>query len=197
MPEPPDPPAVTDLLRALAAQLDLAGEDAAIVIVGGAALLVHGWISRATRDVDVIATGTPASGPHPATVAPPDPLPPGLVVAARKVARDFGIEESWLNTVVAHQWKAGLPPGFAGRVVWRRIGRLALGLAGRLDLIHLKMFAAVDHGPRSRHYRDLLALRPTSDELATAAGWVRTQDASPAFGANLDELIADALRHVE
>lgn len=85
-----DPPAVTDLVRALAEQLEAAGEDAAIVIVGGAALLMHGWINRATRDVDVIATGTPASGPHPATVAPPDPLPPALVAAARKVARDFG-----------------------------------------------------------------------------------------------------------
>ena len=59
------------------------------------------------------------------------------------------------------------------------------------------MFAAVDQGPRSRHYADLLALRPTSGELAAAAEWVRTQDASPGFAANLEEPIADALRHVE
>ena len=59
------------------------------------------------------------------------------------------------------------------------------------------MFAAVDQGPRSRHCADLLALRPTSGELAVAAEWVRTQDASAGFGANLEELIADAIRHVE
>ena len=88
MQTPPSPLAIPDLLRALADQLELAGEDGAIVIVGGAALLMHGWISRATRDVDVIATGRPAEGSLEATVAPPDPLPPALVAAASRVARD-------------------------------------------------------------------------------------------------------------
>ena len=39
----------------------------------------------------------------------------------------------------------------------------------RSALLALKLFAAVDRGPRSVHMQDLLALRPTSLELKDAA----------------------------
>lgn len=65
-----------------------------------------------------------------------------------------------------------------------------MGLAGRADLIALKLHAAVDTDVRSRHYRDLLALAPTPDELAEAAVWVRAQDAGEGFATLVTEVIA-------
>jgi hypothetical protein len=64
-----------------------------------------------------------------------------------------------------------------------------VGLVGRRTLIALKLFAAVDQGPRSVHYQDLVTLSPTPAELEAAAEWVTTQDASEAFAVMLQEVI--------
>jgi hypothetical protein len=76
-------------------------------------------------------------------------------------------------------------------VRWRRYGNLHVGLAGRLDLIALKLFAATDaDGPAGgRHTKDLLALRPTAVELARAARWVKRQDAGELFPRHVDEVV--------
>ena len=79
------------------------------------------------------------------------------------------------------QWNVGLPPGLAERLHWRDYAALSVGVADRYDLIFLKAFAAVEGGPHESHYKDLLALRPSSEELAEALGWVSTQDQSPQF----------------
>ena len=50
----------------------------------------------------------------------------------------------------------------------------------RFDLIHLKLFAAIDQGP-GRHVSDLKALHPSEDELLLASRWVLTQDAGEVF----------------
>jgi hypothetical protein len=144
-------------LRAVGELLARRGQSAAIVVVGGTALNLLRVVERATRDVDVIATATP------------EPLPTPLTDAIRTVARDLGLPSDWLNTTVAGQWQTGLPPGFTSRIVWRVDGGLWIGLAGRLDLIYLKLYAAADDvGPASRHFTDLLALRPTTNELTAA-----------------------------
>ena len=67
----------------------------------------------------------------------------------------------------------GLPPWISDDLTWRRFGALLIGLAGRQTLIALKLFAAVDQGPRSVHYQDLVVLAPTDEELDIAASWVR------------------------
>lgn len=86
--------------------------------------------------------------------------------------------------------KFALPDGFEDRVQWSRFGSLHVGTAGRLDLIALKLFAAVDNpGFRNVHYQDLLAMRPTQEELATARAWVVTQDASSTFPALVDAMV--------
>jgi flagellar hook-basal body complex protein FliE len=60
-------------------------------------------------------------------------------------------------------------------------------------LIFLKLYAAVDsEGPQSVHYQDLLALRPTSKELAAAARWAKSQDTSAEFA----QLLKEVLGHV-
>ena len=88
--------------------------------------------------------------------------------------------------------RAGLPSGLERRVHWRRSSALWVGLVDQYDLIFFKLFAAADSsGPRSVHYLDLIALRPTAKGLSEAAEWVRTQDASSEFAT----ILAQVLRH--
>jgi len=179
-------------LHAVGQLLARRGQSAAIVVVGGTALNLLHVVERATRDVDVIATATPRSDGPPSDVLPPEPLPKVLTDAIRTVARDLGLPSDWLNTTVGAQWKTGLPPGFASRVIWRADAGLWVGVAGRLDLIYLKLYAAADDiGPTSRHFTDLLALRPTANELADARSWItETQDPSPAMAQALEVVTA-------
>lgn len=179
--------------RALSAVGDLLaadGEDVRVVVVGGAALSLLGTIERATRDVDVIALGVVSA----ATVrlVPPKSLPVALERAIATVARDLDIPPNWMNTVVASQWSTGLPPRFGEGVGWRRFGGLWVGLPGRFALTCLKLYAAADQpGPESRHFQDLLALKPSAEELAAAAEWIATQD--PTIGEIVAKVIAHAL----
>jgi len=178
-------------LQAAGALLARRGEQAAIVVVGGTALNLLGVITRATQDVDVIAAGTPSGTAPPSEIRAPDPLPDVLMRAVVTVARDLGLPDDWLNTTVARQWVTGLPPGFAARVTWRQYGGLWVGLAGRRDLIFLKLYAAADDvGPTSRHFKDLLALKPTADDLEAARRWIALQDASPEMHNVVDQVIA-------
>ena len=190
----------TELENALGAVgelLQAEGARAAIVVVGGASLSLLGLVPRTTRDVDVIArVEEPEPGAVPeertpaAPLVPPEPLPEPLVRAIRTVARDFGLPPDWMNTDVALQWRSGLPPGLEDGLSWRRYDALRVGLVGRRALIALKLFAAVDGGPGGVHFQDLVALGPTDDEMAQAAAWVRTQDASSVFGQMVGEVVA-------
>lgn len=185
----------TELERALQAAGELLraeGAEAAIVVVGGASLSLLGFLSRTTRDVDVIARlRNPEDGDATTRLLiPPAPFPEPLARAVRTVARDFGLPVDWMNADVALQWRSGLPPGLADDLAWRRYSALRVGLAGRSSLIALKLFAAVDGGPRGVHFQDLLALHPTDGELEEAAAWVRTQDASAVFVQMVGEVVA-------
>jgi hypothetical protein len=178
-------------LRAVGEILERRGDRAAIVVVGGTALNLLGVVERFTRDVDVIAIATPNPKRQPREIRPPDPLPNSLRDAVQTVTRDLRLPADWLNTTVAMQWKTGLPPGFATRVHWERYAGLWVGLADRLDLIHLKLYAAADDvGPQSRHFQDLVALAPTAAELSQARAWIKTQDRSPEFADSVDQVIA-------
>ena len=169
----------------------------AIIVVGGVALNMLGLLQRTTQDVDIIARGiAPTSELETALqLLNPDPLPDGLVRAIATVARDFGLPPDWMNTEVAMQWRFGLPPSIKEDLTWRRFGGLSIGLAGRRTIIALKLFAAVDQGPNSVHFQDLIALSPSSDELADAARWVYTQDASEDFPRLVDEVVQSLTEH--
>ena len=100
-----------------------------------------------------------------------------------------------MNSTVTAQWDQGLPPGFEERIHWQKHGELDVGVADRRDLIFLKLYAAVDsEGPESVHYQDLLALRPSHEELEGAATWVRAQDTSVEFAGMLDEVVSHVRR---
>ena len=180
------PERTEDLFRALGEHLHALGGRAEIVVIGGAALQILGYVSRPTRDVDVVAVLDEGR------LREAQPLPPLLNEAAVRVARDFGLPTDWLNAGPADLARLGLPDGFLGRVHTRTYGpALTVHVADRLDLIHLKLYAMVDHGG-GRHEVDLRALRPTHDELLMAARWARTH--GPSEG--LREQLEAALHHL-
>jgi Nucleotidyltransferase of unknown function (DUF6036) len=162
-------------LQALAETLETRDLRYELVAVGGSGLLLLGLLSRATRDLDIVAVVDDGK------YVKAHPLPPALLDAVRDVGEVLGIGTDWLNAAPAALLDFGLPEGFAQRTEIRDFGALVLHLASRPDQICLKLYAAVDQGPTSKHVDDLRSLAPTADELRVAATWTRTHDASPAF----------------
>lgn len=142
--------------------------------------------------MDVIARAPDVGSDDTVSLIPPDPLPEALREAVVRVARDFGLNDDWLNTKIGEQWALGLPPSFENDITWQEYGALRVGIAGRRSLIALKLFAAVVRGPESVHYQDLVTLSPSEAELGAAADWVRIQDTSSVFAEQLEQVI----RHV-
>jgi len=179
---------LNEALSALAAFLEEAhAEPENFVLIGGSALLALGLISRTTLDADIMAGVDLRKG-----LVDPRPMSDTLRTAALRVAREYDLEENWLNTGPADQVLAGLPEGFLERLTPRNYGpRLTIHLPDRYDLIHLKLFAAVDQG-MGRHVTDLAALSPTDPELLAAARWVLTQDAGEVF----PFIVRDALKQM-
>jgi hypothetical protein len=176
--------ATDDLLRALGEQLAAQREHFTIAVVGGSALLALELVSRATRDVDVLAI---VDGEE---LMSAQPLPAALAGAAHTVARDFGLSEDWLNPGPTSLLDLGLPEGFFERAQHRRYGRgLAVLFASRLDQIHLKLYATVDQGT-GKHLNDLQTLAPTEQELLDAAHWSRTHDPSDGYRRVLASVLA-------
>jgi len=166
-----------------------------IVAVGGGSLLLLGLISRPTADLDVVAFIEAGRYVKRAV------LPVDLAEAAGATARVMGIREDWINAGPVALLDFGLPAGFADRTVERRYGGLVVHLAGRRDQVFLKLYAAVDQGPSSKHFQDLVALSPSREELLDAARWAMTHDPSPGFRSELLKVLAglgdeDADRHL-
>jgi hypothetical protein len=119
-----------------------------------------------------------------------DRLPADLLDAARQIGVAAGIREDWLNSVAADVMNPpGLPPGFADRVRVLRYGTLTIHVASRVDLICLKVHAAVDRAPASKHLDDLRLLEPTSAELIQAGQWAVGHDPSHGFRSQLVALL--------
>ncbi len=178
------PDTLDAILAALADQLRSMDERQEIVVIGGSALTALDLVRRATKDVDLVAIAEHGE------LRSAKPLPDALRVARDRVARDFGLDENWLNGGPTDLLKWGLPEGFMGRVVTRRYNEaLTVHFAGRLDQIHFKLFAMVDQAG-GRHEADLRALHPKREELIAAAHWSMTQDPSPGY----KMVLTDALK---
>jgi hypothetical protein len=174
------------LLGALGEQLGAFAGHLELVVIGGSALTALGLVRRATRDVDLLAIAVNGE------LRLAEPLPDVLLSARAAVARDFDLDENWLNPGPTDLIKWGLPHGFMARVVTRPYGpALVVHFAGRVDQIHFKLFAMVDQGG-GRHETDLRALDPTRAELIAAARWSITQDPSPGYRS----VLIEALRYL-
>jgi len=75
-------------------------------------------------------------------------------------------------------------------------GGLDVGLAGRLDLICFKLDAAADQPTsNSRHFRDLVALNPSDQEIAIASEWVHEKNVGDEHHTIID-LVVEYVRSV-
>lgn len=122
-------------------------------------------------------------------VMPIRPLPGPLRDAVVDVGRTYGLADDWLNTGPDSLLELGLPDGFIERLERRDFGGLVAWLAGGFDMVCFKLYAAVDQGPRSRHFQDLRDLNPDRDDLLSAAHWAISHDPSPGFRSLLVETL--------
>ncbi|MBU4311469.1 MAG: nucleotidyl transferase AbiEii/AbiGii toxin family protein [Candidatus Omnitrophica bacterium] len=177
------------ILRALSEQLDAEGViNVEMVVCGGAALSILGYVQRTTKDIDVVAF-VDKSKDGLTFLTKADPLRPEIIEAARKVQRDFNLPENWLNAGPASVMDFGLPEGLMDRVETRTYGKsLIIHFLSRYDQIHLKLHAAVDQSG-GRHYDDLMALEPTVQELEDAARWSMTHDSSEGYRGVLKDFL--------
>ena len=180
---------VETILSALGEQLEgLPTEPIEILVCGGSALNVLGLIQRTTEDVDVLAY-VMRNTEGKISIVKAEPLINELSVAAKIVARDFNLPEKWLNPGPASSVDFGLPEGLMERVITRKYGsKLVVHYLGRYDQIHFKVYAAVDQGA-GKHLDDLLALKPTSEEIENAALWSMTHDVSDGYKENLKSFL--------
>ncbi|MDP3072256.1 MAG: hypothetical protein Q8N18_18330 [Opitutaceae bacterium] len=178
---------LNEALSLLGERLRLSGgEPQELVVCGGSSLIARGYVSRVTRDVDVVARRLRGS-----ELVSAKPLPEAVVAAVARVAADLGLPLTWLNNGPADLFELGLPGGFASRLESHVYGsHLTVWHIGRVDQIHFKLYAAADQGG-GHHVTDLLALNPTADELLAAAQWTFTHDASPAFRALMKAILKE------
>lgn len=167
-----------DALTLLGDRLRLAGlPPQEVIICGGTSLMARGFISRTTKDVDILARRSPGT-----EFVSARELPKEFLEAADRVAIDLGLPANWINSGPVDLFEMGMPRGFDARLLSKSYGHLTAWYIGRIDQIHLKLYAAVDRSPGpSRHLQDLLALDPIPEELLDAARWAMTHDVSPGF----------------
>jgi hypothetical protein len=135
-----------ELLDALYRLGELLPEKAQIVIAGGAALILGGYLDRGTGDGDVVHS---------------DPPLVQLRSAILRVAEEKGLSTHWLNDGVK-AFADVLPEGFKERTDrMGTFGNLRVLLLGRMDLILSKFY-----GGREVDFEDLDELAPTDEEIA-------------------------------
>ncbi len=98
-----------------------------------------------------------------------------------------------MNIELASQIGYGLPEGFENRLIEKKYGSyLRIFYIAREDQIHFKLNAAVDVSKyEPRHLQDLIALKPTDDEMLTASLWVLEQETSSGFQKDLIRLLME------
>lgn len=150
---------VQKTLQLLDGTLKEMGVERDLFICGGAALILLRVSSRATMDVDVLSPQIDRT----------------LSSAAEKVGKELGLQSNWLNNGPSDLLKY-LGEGWEDRCSLSFDG-LALKVfsLSRLDLIRTKFWAACD---RMDDIPDILALRPSDEELTDAESWVLQCDAS-------------------
>jgi hypothetical protein len=152
-----------------------------IVAIGGGSLLLLRQIERTTNDLDLVALLKDGQ------FVSADPLPQGLLQAAEDVGNALELGRDWLNVGPASLFNMGLPPGFMNRLHTHHYKGLTIHLADRFDQIFFKLYASVDQGPRSKHFTDLIALKPSYDELEQAKSWCISHDVSENFESEISK----------
>ncbi len=154
-----------------------------VVAIGGGSLLLMRLHKRPTKDLDLVAFFKDGG------LLEANPIPEDLLKAVQEVGFALNLGKDWLNFGPASLMQFGLPEGFVDRMETKKFGGLIVHLSSRFDQICFKTYAAVDHGPESKHFTDLLTLNPIKEELERAKKWCLIHDASEAFSTQLDEML--------
>ena len=176
-----------EALMALGELLTDRGHSYEIVAIGGGSLLLLKQIERATRDIDLVALVKNRK------LISADPLPAALYEAAKDVGLALDLGADWLNIGPSSLLQMGLPEGFAERMHTRHYMGLTVHLADRFDQICFKLYASVDQGPTSKHFTDLVSLKPSSGELEEARSWCTSHDVSEDFSREIDKAIESVI----
>lgn len=181
---------IESCLMALSEQLEASGASTIeLVVCGGVALNILGYVKRPTVDVDIVAfVKKDKDGAD--SLVKADFLIPELKAAAEKVKKDFDLKEDWLNVGPASVIDFGFPEGLMKRVQTRRYGNnLIIHFLGRYDQIHFKLYAALTGERRIIHVGDLLALSPTKEEILDAVKWIMSRDSTQLYKQALGNLL--------
>lgn len=176
--------ALENALLMLGQRLSRSKQHYEIVAIGGASLVLLGYIDRTTKDLDLVALMEDGR------LLSAKALPPALLKEIKEVGAALELGEYWINGAPTSLLETGLPEGFEKRLVARRYDALTVHFAGRLDQICFKLYATVDQGPASKHFADLKRLEPAHNELLIARKWCLTQDVSPEFSVMLGQALS-------
>jgi hypothetical protein len=157
-----------DILNIELRKLDTSKE---ITICGGAALISAGYTSRITKDIDMFEV-----------------IDDSLKLAAERAASELGLNKDWLNSNIKNL-AAELPHGWEDRCESVYQGsHLAVQRIGRRDLLFSKIYAACD---RLSDVPDVVAMKPTEEELATARAWVLNLDSYAKWSEIVDACLSE------
>jgi len=175
---------VETYLHALDEQLGLRRRHIQLVVCEGTALNVLGLVHRATKDIDVVGI-IEDGGSHELRESD---FKDWFLECVSRVAFDFDLPDDWINNGPTSMVRTGLPEGFTERLLTKRYGNnLVVNYASRFDLVHFKLYAAVDR--QGQHIEDLRALEPSSEEMEAAALWCLSQDPSEPFRSELIKIL--------
>lgn len=153
-------------------------DDHSLLICGGSALNLAGFVTRPTRDVDVLGL---IKGDKANSVVN-EILPDEVRRAAEIVAIDLNLPSDWLNDAALEVHRMGLPDGVLKRADKRTFGPcLTIYSISRQDQVALKLYAAIDPQKGQRHLKDLVAIRPTKSEMEFAVSWLLDRKTSAQF----------------
>jgi hypothetical protein len=138
-----------------------------VVVCGGAALNIAGYVHRTTTDVDIL--GLLDQGENQVDV--PE-LPDEFKQARDEIQQEMGLRKNWINTGPSLLVPA-VPDGLTDRLQERRYSdTFIVHTLGRKDQIYLKMYASIDEF--EPHLGDLEELEPDDREIIEAIEWAVT-----------------------
>jgi len=167
-------------LTELGRQVALRDADPVTVLCCGAsALCVVGALSRRTLDVDAVAM-IDAAG----EIVAVEEFSPEMNDAISAAGLSLELDRHWFNLAARAILVRELPTGALERSARHSVNFgpcLTIRFMDRIDLIALKMSAALDPIEGRRHVEDLVAIDPTREELKHGADWIAAWPSSPAF----------------
>ncbi|MCB0879905.1 MAG: hypothetical protein KDC46_13110 [Thermoleophilia bacterium] len=158
-------PEIDRALRLLGDELARRRIIAELVLLGGASLLARQLIERATTDIDVLGVRLPNG-----VVRSGYPLLPEIRDVANEIGLALGLDELWLDDRPGSDFANAAPAGFEQRLERATFGALVVWHLSAHDICVIKICATAERWGEvpNKHWEDVVALKPSTDDLAAA-----------------------------